>query len=628
MLLSFTKDLLLPSDSHIPSPDPSLDFQATLEDETSSDFLTKLQHVERQYQLFGHLVQPRCVTEYEQLLNIDTSITAADKSFHTFVRVRCCLMSLHADLCSRAATPPRDKVDYFYAMRDKLRVLVESTNFEGLRFSLLLSFACFEVNILYLLLELNRHVDDCMFLEATLAHVELRQTFTELWDFLRSISSLPDSSDPPLNEIFLWYKSVYERTAMKMSIVFDLMTPWEQEFAPQPTPASRSVSYSSAASHNISSSTPTSANPRPAPHTRSATTSSIGFSPAADASSIDDRDLEPPPTATPAIPRFSILPSELPPHCISYIKNQVAKQNRQEGSKAGQSAPVIECSVSEPDEYAKERQRLLRLEMSRLEMPNLIPPLNSTSTDMSALTNNNSGDQTMPNISLADSSFSNFSSTSLNTPASALRTDNEMTKSSNDTTFHTANSSDNTFSPLFQLQHEGTTNTPPFPPNSQTRDVASLLTPLTNVSSPMNHVCYYTHYFIKKVSPKFYVAVVLEEENDKLRSIARRALRRDTLKAETIAASRKVVESFVSNTMSNASVWGRVNFSELGGGAEEGAEDAGGEGGDQGDAKSGADEDEDEEGGAGGGGGLLGYLFGGWFRRKAAEQYFLEGLTA
>jgi hypothetical protein len=53
-----------------------------------------------------------------------------------------------------------------------------------------------------------------------------------------------------------------------------------------------------------------------------------------------------------------------------------------------------------------------------------------------------------------------------------LRTDNEMTKSSNDTTFHTANSSDNTFSPLFQLQHEGTTNTPPFPPNSQTRDVA------------------------------------------------------------------------------------------------------------------------------------------------------------
>jgi hypothetical protein len=161
-LYSFTKELLLPSTNPL-SSNQSLHLETILEDDPSSaTLLTKLQHVEIQYQSFGHLGNSRCETEYGQLLNIDTPLTAADNSFHMFVRVRCCLMSLHADICSSAAAPPRDKLDYFYAMRDKLRVLVESTNFEGLRFSRLLSALDFEVNILFLLLELNRHIDDCM----------------------------------------------------------------------------------------------------------------------------------------------------------------------------------------------------------------------------------------------------------------------------------------------------------------------------------------------------------------------------------------------------------------------------------------------------------------------------------
>jgi hypothetical protein len=127
------------------------------------------------------------------------------------------------------------------------------------------------------------------------------------------------------------------------------------------------------------------------------------------------------------------------------------------------------------------------------------------------LSNSNSADQTAPSLSLADSTFSNYSTPSLKTPGSTLKIDTDTTKSTSDTTFHTANNI-NTSSPLRQLQQDGMADTPPLPPNSQTRDVASLLTPLTNVSSNMNHVCYFTHYFIKKVSPKFYVAVVLEEE--------------------------------------------------------------------------------------------------------------------
>jgi len=58
------------------------------------------------------------------------------------------------------------------------------------------------------------------FLEATLSHVELRNAFTEVGSFFSSLSSSP-SSPPPLNDIFTWYKSVYENTSVKMAVVFD-----------------------------------------------------------------------------------------------------------------------------------------------------------------------------------------------------------------------------------------------------------------------------------------------------------------------------------------------------------------------------------------------------------------------
>ena len=153
-------------------------------------------------------------------------------------------------------------------------------------------------------------------------------------------------------------------------------------------------------------------NPLPTPYARlsphiraSFIPTSVDFSSSPDPSAADNNTPDVPPPPDLNIPRCSLLPSELPPHCISYIKNQVAKQKRQEGDKGSHAA--IECSVSEPDEYAEERRRLMRLQNSRQEATPVVPPLSFNSVDISAL-GHSSSDQTGEDVEEHQKIFCSF----------------------------------------------------------------------------------------------------------------------------------------------------------------------------------------------------------------------------
>lgn len=255
-----------------------------------------------------------------------------------------------------------------------------------------------------------------------------------------------------------------------------------------------------------------------------------------------------------------VLPSILPSHSISHIKNQIIKSRRRASTMPPSSNQMLESSVSEPLDYAEERVKILARTANLLGFAGGVHAPSEESISLQGTTTpaGNIGSSASTEVASGSRAIAAEQLLLANNPSFALvASTSTMTQDSQPSNAETPlavkdDREDTAGTSVAQGEpntgaKDGNAENQPFP------DVAGIFSPLINVTSRKKKV-FFTHYFIRRVSPNFYVAAILEEENDMMARIARMALRRETLHPATISACKKVIEK-LSDAMSTESVW-------------------------------------------------------------------------